>query len=207
MLKLNFHSQRFFKMWSAAATVGLLAVIAFSSPTSAATFTLAELAAGQTFTIGSVEFVDWVFENPTVNLNVVTVDTIDDVNLPGFQVNGNGELRIEVELEYTFTVRTTNDEPLIRGALLEITAYSAAPESEINVNPIIAKNLAVGAAFSRDSRLQGAPTRPDQNLTGGEFQKQHEIVIASCKSCGEMGCRVVINATVGLTPRFMESTA
>ena len=25
-----------------------------------------------------------------------------------------------------------------------------------NVNPIIAKNLAVGAAFSRDSRLQGA---------------------------------------------------
>ena len=68
-----------------------------------------------------------------------------------------------------------------------------------NVNPIIAKNLAVGAAFSRDSRLQGAPARPDQKLTGGEFQKQHEIVIASCKSCGEMGCRVVINATVGST--------
>jgi len=133
MLKRNFHSQRFFKMLSAAAAVGLLACIAFSSPTSAATFTLAELAAGQTFRIGSVEFVDWVFENPTIDLNVVTVDTIDDVNLPGFQVNGNGELSIEVELEYTFTVRTTNDEPLIRGALLEITEYSAAPESEINV--------------------------------------------------------------------------
>jgi hypothetical protein len=52
------------------ALIGLLACIAFSSPTSAATFTLAELAAGQTFTIGSVEFVDWVFENPTVNLDV-----------------------------------------------------------------------------------------------------------------------------------------
>jgi hypothetical protein len=121
-------------MLSAAAAVGLLACIAFSSPTSAATFTLAELAAGQTFRIGSVEFVDWVFENPTIDLNVVTVDTIDDVNLPGFQINGNGELSIELELEYTFTVRTTNDEPLIRGALLKITEYAAAPESEINVN-------------------------------------------------------------------------
>ena len=69
----------------------------------------------------------------------------------------------------------------------------------LSVNPIIAKNLAVGAAFSRDSRLQGAPTRPDQKLTSGEFQKQHEIVIASSKSCGEMDCRVVINATVGET--------
>jgi PKD repeat protein len=120
-------------MWSAAAAVGLLACIAFSSPTRAATFTLAELAGGQTFRIGSVEFVDWAFENPTINMNVVTVETIDDVNQPGFQVNGNGELDNEVELEYTFTVRTTDDEILIRGALLEITAYSAAPESEINV--------------------------------------------------------------------------
>ena len=72
-------------------------------------------------------------------------------------------------------------------------------QGNIYGNLIIAKNLAVGAAFSRDSRLQGAPTRPDQKLTSGEFQKQHEIVIASCKSCGEMDCRVVINATVGLT--------
>jgi hypothetical protein len=71
--------------------------------------------------------------------------------------------------------------------------------------PIIAKSLAAGAAFSRDSCLQGAcvhwcaPARPDQKLTSGEFLKQHEIVIASCKSCGEMDYRIVINATVGLT--------
>jgi hypothetical protein len=65
------------------------------------------------------------------------------------------------------------------------------------LNPIIAKYLDVGAACSRDSRLQGAPTRSGQKLTSGEFQKQHEIVIASCKSWGEMDCRVVINATVG----------
>jgi hypothetical protein len=50
------------------------------------------------------------------------------------------------------------------------------------VPPIIAKNLAVGAAFSRESRLKTAPTRPDQKLTSGEFQKQNEICIASWKS-------------------------
>jgi hypothetical protein len=43
------------------------------------------------------------------------------------------------------------------------------------LNPIIAKRLAVGAAYSRDSRLQGAPTKRYQKLTRGEFQKQHEI--------------------------------
>ena len=75
----------------------------------------------------------------------------------------------------------------------------------VTVNPIIAKILAAGAAFSRDSRLQGAcahwgaPAKPDQKPTSGEFRKQHEIVIASCKSWGEMDCRVVINATAGFT--------
>ena len=62
---------------------------------------------------------------------------------------------------------------------------------------MIAKNLAAGAAFSRDSHLQGAPARPDRKLTSGEFRKQYELVIASCESCDEMDCRVVINATVG----------
>jgi hypothetical protein len=42
------------------------------------------------------------------------------------------------------------------------------------VNPIIAKILTVGAAFSRDSRLEGAPTKRCQKLTSGEFQKQHK---------------------------------
>jgi hypothetical protein len=40
--------------------------------------------------------------------------------------------------------------------------------------PIIAKILTVGAAFSRDSRLEGAPTKRCQKLTSGEFQKQHK---------------------------------
>jgi hypothetical protein len=51
-----------------------------------------------------------------------------------------------------------------------------------SVNPSIAKILAAGAAFSRDSRLQAAPARSDQMLTSGEFQKQLEIVFTSCKS-------------------------
>ena len=46
---------------------------------------------------------------------------------------------------------------------------------------------------------RGAPARPDQMLTCGEFRKQHEIVIASGKSWGGMVCRVVINATVVFT--------
>jgi hypothetical protein len=62
---------------------------------------------------------------------------------------------------------------------------------------MMARNLAVGAAFNRDSRLQGAPARPDQKFTSFEFRKQHEIAIASCNSWGEMDCRVVINVTVG----------
>jgi hypothetical protein len=63
------------------------------------------------------------------------------------------------------------------------------------VYPIIAKYLDVGAAFSRDSRLQGAPARSGQKLTSGEFQKQDEIFIASCKSWGDTGSQAVINAT------------
>jgi hypothetical protein len=58
--------------------------------------------------------------------------------------------------------------------------------------PIIAKILAVGAAFSRDSRLKGAPTKRYQKLTSGEFQNQHEIVITSCKSCGATNYQEVI---------------
>jgi hypothetical protein len=59
------------------------------------------------------------------------------------------------------------------------------------LNSIIAKILTVGAAFSRDSRLQGAcahwgiyalqgtPAKRYQKFTSAEFQKQHQIVIAS----------------------------
>jgi len=85
----------------------------------------------------------------------------------------------------------------IRGSLETIRPFGQKVLDRIN--PIIAKHLAVGAAFSRDSRLQGAPARPDRKLTSGEFLKQHEIVIASCKSWGEMGSQAVINATIGLT--------
>ena len=50
------------------------------------------------------------------------------------------------------------------------------------INPIIAKYLAVGA---------------DQKVTNGEFRKQNEILIASCKSRGEADCQAVIYATAG----------
>jgi hypothetical protein len=59
------------------------------------------------------------------------------------------------------------------------------PQRLVSINLIIAENLAVGVAFSRASRLQGAPARPDQKFTSGEIRKQHEIAIASCNSWGE----------------------
>jgi hypothetical protein len=72
-------------------------------------------------------------------------------------------------------------------------------------NPIIAKILTVGAPCRRESRLQtvyalqGAPTERYQKLTSGEFQKPHQIVIASCKSWGETNYQAVSYATVGQT--------
>jgi hypothetical protein len=44
-----------------------------------------------------------------------------------------------------------------------------------------------------------APARPAQKLTSGEFQKQHEVANASCKSWGETDCQAVFYATAGLT--------
>jgi hypothetical protein len=68
--------------------------------------------------------------------------------------------------------------------------------------PIIAKILNVGAACRRESRLQGAPTERYQKLTSGEFQKPHQIVIASCKTCAETNYQAVSYATVGLSHEF-----
>jgi hypothetical protein len=50
--------------------------------------------------------------------------------------------------------------------------------------------------------LHGAPAKRYQKLTSGEFQKQHEIVIASCKSRVETNYQAVIYATVGFTSLF-----
>jgi hypothetical protein len=82
------------------------------------------------------------------------------------------------------------------------------------------KDITAGAPCSRDSHLQGVyalqgiyalqgvyalqgtPAKRYQKLISGEFQRQHEIVIASCKSCGETDYQAVIHATVGFTRRL-----
>ena len=46
----------------AEAAVALLVALALSCPASAETFTLAELDAGQTFTVGNLQFSDWSFD-------------------------------------------------------------------------------------------------------------------------------------------------
>ena len=130
MLKHELHPQRIPKMRVAAAVVGILAVIAISSPVNAQeTFTLAELAAGEEFTIGGVLFSSWTVDSDTtVPAIAITIDTIDDPNLPGFRVNGNGELiGDETELIYTFTVTAIN--AVMSGGLLSLTGFEA-PEDE-----------------------------------------------------------------------------
>ena len=109
---------------------GLLAVglgLALSGPANAETFTLAELDAGQTFTVGTLQFSDWNFDEifSTVDPSVVTVETIDDPTPPGFTVYSNGELSgDDSSLEYEFTVSTTDDEIRIAGGLPLHSPYS-----------------------------------------------------------------------------------
>ena len=45
----------------------------------------------------------------------------------------------------------------------------------------------------------GAPTSLCQNLTSGVFHNQNEILILSCKSCGETGFQAEIYAAIELT--------
>jgi serine protease len=115
-------------------TAGL--VFALSGPASAETFTLAELDAGQAFTVGTLEFSDWNFDEifSTVDPSVVTVETIDDPLEPGFTVYSNGELSgNDSVLEYEFTVSTTDDEIRMAGGLLALTDQTSPAGSEINV--------------------------------------------------------------------------
>jgi hypothetical protein len=59
------------------------------------------------------------------------------------------------------------------------------------------KNSYCRSTLKGINALQGAPAKRYQKLTSGEFQKQHDIVIASCKSWGETNYQAVIYATVG----------
>ena len=72
--------------------------------------------------------------NTDVDIGAVTVETIDDPDFPGFTVFGNDELRgDDVDLEYSFEVRTTNDLLLIYGGVLEPGNFAAAIDSEIDI--------------------------------------------------------------------------
>jgi len=149
MTTLNLHHSKgffriFSKMGGAATAIGLLACIAFSGPTNAATFTLAELDAGQDFTIGNLEFFDWDVDVTTGDTNIITVDTVDSEILPGFVINLNGQMSLSgpeagVEsLSYMFSVRTVDERPLIDGGLLWVTDFHVMPNegdtlSEIEV--------------------------------------------------------------------------
>ncbi len=112
----------------------ILAGIVFSSQATAAEFSFAELSAGQNFTVGPLEFFDWDFDadESSVNPAIVTVETIDNPLLPGFQVNANGELEgDESELHYTFKVRT-NNAPMV-GALLALADFTQQGLGEIEI--------------------------------------------------------------------------
>lgn len=127
-MKCKLYSQRFFKKWLAAAAVGLLAVIAISSPVNAETFTLSELVAGESFTVGGVTFSNWFYDpdESTALANIVTIETINDAGLPGFRLHGNNELvGDDQKLKYGFVVSTPN--AVMSGALLWVTDFVALP--------------------------------------------------------------------------------
>jgi hypothetical protein len=122
-------------MGGAAAAVSLLAGIAFSSPATAATFTLAELDAGTGFAIGSLQFSDWMFDDSgsTVDPSVVTVETIESETVPGFVIHGNGELTGELaRLDYQYTI-TTTDGLVVGAGLLWLTESFASADASIDV--------------------------------------------------------------------------
>ena len=133
MLKRVRQPQQFFKIWAARAAIGLITVIAISSSVNAETYTLAKLAGGESFTVGGVTFFGWTFaDDSTVNPVEVTIDTIDDPNLPGFRVNGNNELvGDDKKLIYSFSVSTTS--ALMAGALLWLTDYQAQPPEDVEI--------------------------------------------------------------------------
>ena len=71
MLKRVLQPQRFFKMWAAAAAVGLIAVMAIASPANAR-FTLEGLDGGQSFTVGDVTFYNWSFDASESTVDLLT---------------------------------------------------------------------------------------------------------------------------------------
>lgn len=130
---------------SISAIFGLVAAVVFSTPTSAATFTLAELNAGQAFTIGNLEFSDWNFDasGSTADPDTVTVETIESDSLPGFLIRSNGELLGEdATLNYTLDVRTVDDRPLIIGALLWATEFDVLADGAIDIR--VSENAPAG---------------------------------------------------------------
>jgi len=146
------------KSCTAETVVAFLFGFALSGPVNAETFTLAELDAGQPFTIGNLQFSDWNFDQvfSTVDPSVVTVETIDDPTRPGFTVFANGELSGEdSSLEYKFTVSTTDGLSRIGAGLLELTDQTSPAGAEIEVT------LEEDAAAGEEVRLSLAVSVSD----------------------------------------------
>jgi hypothetical protein len=133
-----------------------------AAATGTGTFTLAQLIAGQDFTIGETRFTSWSWDSAdsTVDPTLVTVSTIDNPGFPGFQINGNNELTgDEARLIYSFTV--VNDSPSIAGAFLNLTGFNASPEGQINIDLTEISEfggLILGVAVNdgNDTKLQDA---------------------------------------------------
>jgi hypothetical protein len=149
MTTLNLHAARgfskiFSKMGGAAAAVALLAAVALSSPTRAATFTLQELLDNPAgFTVGNLQIFDFGVSLTGEFLpEDITVQTVDSLILPGFVTQGNGFLKNdEITLNISFRVADRSPE-IISGALLWLTEFTeigtpgVAPGRTINIDLI-----------------------------------------------------------------------
>jgi len=149
----------FFMRRGAAAAVGLLACIAFSSSTNAATFTLQQLSAGADFTIGNVEFSNWQVSTTTVNTNTITVTTIDDVDMPGFLVELNGEMNLPgpanglLGFDLTLDVETVDMQPLLGAVFLQANDFDVMTEDGDTLSELKLTSASSSPAFDLDITL------------------------------------------------------
>jgi hypothetical protein len=143
----------------AAAAVGLLACIAFSSSTNAATFTLQQLSAGTNFTIGNVEFSNWQVSNTTVNTNTITVTTIDDLDMPGFLVELNGEMNLPgpdnglLGFDLTLDVETVDMQPLLGAVFLQANDFDVMTNLGDTLSEVKLTSVSSSPAFDLDISL------------------------------------------------------
>jgi len=114
-----------FRMAGTAAAVGLLAAVAFSSPTHAVSFTLAQLDAGADFEAGGLRFDNFVFDSVgsrNVDPSLINITSVESGLLAGITVSGGMSGDLTLQFDYTVTAVGADE---ISSALIWLTDFDA----------------------------------------------------------------------------------